>query len=79
MYYLLIERVSIVTIEFLQYQARVRIGLNRTGIERVVERTGLFTSLPLTTNYVSVPRLNYQKMSMPHLMTKISFIKLFIN
>jgi hypothetical protein len=45
MYHLLIERVSIVTIEFLQYRARVRIGLNRAGIERAVERTGLFTSL----------------------------------
>jgi hypothetical protein len=45
MYHLLIERVSTVTIEFLQYRARVRIGLNRAGIERAVERTGLFTSL----------------------------------
>jgi hypothetical protein len=45
MYHLLNERVSTVTIEFLQYRARVRIGLNRTGIERVVEQTGLFTSL----------------------------------
>jgi hypothetical protein len=45
MYHLLIERVSTVTIEFLQYRARVQIGLNQTGIERVVERTGLFTSL----------------------------------
>jgi hypothetical protein len=45
MYHLLIERVSIVTIEFLQYRARVRIGLNRAGIERAVERIGLFTSL----------------------------------
>jgi hypothetical protein len=32
-------------IEFLQYWARVRIGLNRVGIKRVFERTGLFTSL----------------------------------
>jgi len=45
MYHLLIERVPTVTIEFLQYRARVRIELNRAGIERVVERTGLFTSL----------------------------------
>jgi hypothetical protein len=45
MYHLLIERVSIVTIEFLHYRARVRIGLNQAGIERIVERTGLFTSL----------------------------------
>jgi len=49
MYHLLIERVSIVTIEFLQYRARVQIELNRAGIERVVERTGLFTSLFATT------------------------------
>jgi hypothetical protein len=48
MYHLLIERVSTVTIEFLQYRARVRIGLNRAGIERAVERTGLFISLPVT-------------------------------
>jgi hypothetical protein len=48
MYHLLIERVSTVTIEFLQYRARVRIGLNRAGIERAVEHTGLFTSLNLT-------------------------------
>jgi hypothetical protein len=48
MYHLLIERVSTVTIEFLQYRARVRIGLNRAGIERTVERTGLFTSLILS-------------------------------
>jgi hypothetical protein len=45
MYHLLIERVSTVTIEFLQYRARVRIELNRAGIERAVERTNLFTSL----------------------------------
>jgi Na+-transporting NADH:ubiquinone oxidoreductase subunit NqrA len=45
MYHLLIEQVSTVSIEFLQYQAQVRIGLNRADIERVVERTGLFTSL----------------------------------
>jgi hypothetical protein len=45
MYHLLIERVSTVMIEFLQYRARVQIGLNRAGIERAVERTGLFTSL----------------------------------
>jgi hypothetical protein len=44
MYHLLIERVSTVTIEFLQFRARVRIGLNRAGIKRAVERTGLFTS-----------------------------------
>jgi hypothetical protein len=47
MYHLLIERVSTVTIEFLQYRARVRIGLNRAGIERAVKQTGLFTSLGL--------------------------------
>jgi hypothetical protein len=45
MYHLLIERISTVTIEFLQYRARVQIGLNQAGIERVVEQTGLFTSL----------------------------------
>jgi len=45
MYYLLIEGVSTVTIEFLQYRAQVRIRLNRVGIERVIERTGLFISL----------------------------------
>jgi hypothetical protein len=45
MYHLLIERVSTVTIEFLQYRGRVRIGLNRAGIEQVVEWTGLFTPL----------------------------------
>jgi len=35
MYHLLIERVSTVTIEFLQYRARVRvrIGLNRVGCQ----------------------------------------------
>jgi hypothetical protein len=45
MYHLLIERVSTVTIKFRQYRARVRIRLNRAGIERIVERTDLFTSL----------------------------------
>jgi len=45
MYHLLIERVSTITIEFLQYRARVSIGLNRASIERAVERTDLFTSL----------------------------------
>jgi len=47
MYHLLIERVSTVTSEFLQYQARLWIRLNRTGIEWVVERTNLFISLGL--------------------------------
>jgi len=45
MHHLLIERISTVTIKFLLYQARVRIELNRTSIERAVERTGLLTSL----------------------------------
>jgi hypothetical protein len=40
-YYLLIERVSTVTNEFIQYQARIQIGLNRTDIERF----DLFTTL----------------------------------
>jgi len=48
MYHLLIKQVFTVMIEFLQYRARVRIGLNRVGIERVVERTGLLTSLVAT-------------------------------
>jgi hypothetical protein len=54
MYHLLIKRVSTVMIEFLQYRARVRIELNRAGIERVVERTDLFTSLPM---YGDLPQL----------------------
>lgn len=33
------------TSEFLEYQGRVRIRLNRAGIERVIEWTDLFTSL----------------------------------
>jgi hypothetical protein len=45
MYHLLIEWISTVTSEFLQYRARVQIGLNRTSIERIVERTNLFASL----------------------------------
>jgi hypothetical protein len=55
MYHLLIERVSTVTIEFLQYRARVRIGLNRAGIERAVERTGLFTSLDVSIYFLFFP------------------------
>jgi len=53
MYHLLIERVSTVTIEFLQYRARVRIGLNRASIERVVEQTDLFTSLRAAAGFGS--------------------------
>jgi hypothetical protein len=61
MYHLLIERVSIVTIEFLQYRARVRIGLNRAGIERVVERNGLFTSL--TFGFIGPAASNLETMA----------------
>jgi len=62
MYHLLIERISTVTIEFLQYRALVRIGLNREGIKRVVERTGLFTSLIPTSHLQVYQRksVNYQ-------------------
>jgi len=52
MYHLLIEWVSIVTIEFLQYRARVWIGLNRAGTKRIVEQTGLFTSLIVLNNLI---------------------------
>jgi hypothetical protein len=45
MYHLLIEQVFIVTSEFLQYRTRVQIGLNQEGIEQIIERTNLFTSL----------------------------------
>jgi hypothetical protein len=45
MYHLLIERVSTVTSGFVQCRARVWVEFNRAGIERVVGRTGLFTSL----------------------------------
>jgi hypothetical protein len=41
MYHLLIEQVSTVTIEFLQYRARVRIGLNRVSC-----RTDWFIYIP---------------------------------
>jgi hypothetical protein len=58
MYHLLIEQVSTVTSEFLQYRARTRIGLNRAGIEQVVERIDLFTSLIAIITIVR-PRLVY--------------------
>jgi hypothetical protein len=45
MYQLLIEWISTVMSKFLQYRARVRIGLNQAGIEWVVKQTDLFTSL----------------------------------
>jgi hypothetical protein len=45
MYHLLIERVSTVMSEFLQYRAQVQIGLNQAGIERIAERTDIFTFL----------------------------------
>jgi hypothetical protein len=45
MYHLLIEWVSTVTNEFLQFRARIQIRLNPVGIEWIVERTNLFTSL----------------------------------
>jgi hypothetical protein len=48
MYYLLIERVSTVTSEFLEYWTRVRIRLNQPSIERIVKQIGLFTFLFLT-------------------------------
>jgi hypothetical protein len=47
MYHLLIERVSTVTSGFVQCRSRVRVEFNRAGIERVVGRTGLFTSLAI--------------------------------
>jgi hypothetical protein len=58
MYHLLIERVSIVTSGFLQCRARVRVEFNRAGIERVVGRTGLFTSLGVNTG-VRCAHLNH--------------------
>jgi hypothetical protein len=45
MYHLLIERVSTVMSGFVQCRARVLVEFNRAGIEGVVGRTGLFTSL----------------------------------
>jgi len=45
MYYLLIERVLTVTRGFVQYRARVWVEFNRAGIQRIVGRTDLFTSL----------------------------------
>jgi len=49
MYHLLIQRVSTVTSEFLQYQARVWIGLNRTGC-----RTNWFIYIPGTFRRISL-------------------------
>jgi hypothetical protein len=44
LYYLLIERVSIVTSRFIQHRAQVQVELNQASIERVVEQIDLFTT-----------------------------------
>jgi hypothetical protein len=50
-YHLLIEQVSTVTSEFLQYRVRIQIELNRTDIKRVVKRTDLFINLFITIHH----------------------------
>lgn len=57
MYNLLVERVSIVTSAFVQYQAhaRVRIEFYRANIERAVEQIGLFIALTTFNCCVGCP------------------------